>query len=50
LSESPAYLEEVAAIYASLTGPQIHRVDAAAAPAVIHAHLLKITLETLGKL
>jgi dTMP kinase len=47
VSESRAYLEEVAAIYASLTGPHIHRVDAAASPAVIHAHLLKITLRAL---
>ena len=47
VSEVQAYLEEVAAIYASLTGPHIHRVDAAASPEAIHAHLLKITLKAL---
>lgn len=47
VSEGQDYLEQVAAIYASLTGPHIHRVDAAASPEAIHAELLKITLKVL---
>jgi dTMP kinase len=47
VSEGQDYLEQVATIYASLTGPQIHRVDAAASPEAIHAELLKITLQVL---
>jgi dTMP kinase len=48
VSEGQDYLEQVAAIYAALTGPQIHRVEAAASPEAIHAELLKITLKVLG--
>lgn len=48
VSEDQDYLEQVAAIYASLTGPQIHRVDATRPPEVVHADLLAITLEVLG--
>jgi dTMP kinase len=47
VSEGLGYLEQVAAIYASLSGSHIHRVDAAAAPETIHAHILKITLKSL---
>ncbi len=47
VSEVQGYLETVAAIYSSLSGPHIHRVDAAAAAAEIHAHILKITLAAL---
>jgi dTMP kinase len=47
VSEGQDYLEQVAAIYASLTGSHIHRVDAAASPEAIHAELLKITLKVL---
>jgi dTMP kinase len=47
VSEDLGYLEQVAAIYASLSGPHIHRVDAAAASEAIHAHILKITLKSL---
>jgi dTMP kinase len=47
VSEGQDYLEQVAAIYASLTGPHLHRVDAAASPEAIHAELLKITLKVL---
>ncbi len=47
VSEGQDYLERVAAIYASLHGPHIHRVDAAASPEAIHAHLLEITLKAL---
>jgi dTMP kinase len=47
VSEDPDYLEQVAAIYASLSGPHIHRVDAALSPEAIHAQLLTITLQAL---
>jgi dTMP kinase len=47
VSERQDYLEHVAAIYASLTGPQIHRVDAARPPEVVHADLLAIALKVL---
>lgn len=47
VSEDQDYLERVAAIYASLHGPHIHRVDAAASPEAIHAQLLAITLKAL---
>jgi dTMP kinase len=47
VSEGQDYLEQVAAIYASLSGPHIHRVDAAASPEAIHARLLQITLKVL---
>ncbi len=47
VSEGQDYLEHVAAIYASLTSPQIHRVDAARPPDVVHADLLTITLKAL---
>jgi dTMP kinase len=47
VSEGQDYLEQVAAIYASLTGPHLHRVDAAASPEAIHAELLEITLKVL---
>jgi dTMP kinase len=47
VSEGQDYLEQVAAIYASLTGPHIHRVDAASPPEVVHATLLGITLKAL---
>lgn len=47
VSEGQDYLEQVAAIYASLTGPHIHRVDAAQPPEMVHAALLSITLKIL---
>jgi dTMP kinase len=47
VSERQDYLEHVAAIYASLTGPQIHRVDAARPSEVVHADLLAIALKVL---
>jgi dTMP kinase len=47
VSEDQDYLERVAAIYAALSGPHIHRVDAVAPPEAIHAHLLAITLKAL---
>jgi dTMP kinase len=48
VSEGQGYLEQVAAIYASLTGPHIHRVAAAADPRTIHAVILKTTLKALN--
>jgi dTMP kinase len=47
VSEGQEYLERVAAIYASLTGPHVHQVDAAASPETIHSKLLKVTLKVL---
>jgi dTMP kinase len=47
VSEGPEYLEQVAAIYASLSGPHFHRVDAARDPEIVHADLLSITLKVL---
>jgi dTMP kinase len=47
VSEGQDYLERVAAIYASLTGPRIYRVDAARPPEVVYAALLAITLKVL---
>ncbi len=50
VSERPAYLEQVAAIYASLREPRIHRLDAAAPPEAVHAAILKETLHALEKI
>jgi dTMP kinase len=47
VSEGRDYLEQVAAIYATLAGAWIHRVDAARPPEAVHADLLAITLEAL---
>jgi dTMP kinase len=47
VSEGRDYLEQVAAIYASLTGSWIHRVDATRPPEVVHADLLAVTLKIL---
>lgn len=47
LSEHPSYLAQVAAIFDSLTGPHIHRLEAAPPPEAIHARLLAITLKLL---
>jgi dTMP kinase len=44
LSEAPAYLARVAAIYDTLTGPHIHRLAATSPPETIHARVLEITL------
>ena len=46
--EAPDYLEKVAAIYAGLKAPQMHRVEATGTPAEIHARVLRLTLEALG--
>ena len=47
VSEEPAYLERVAAIYASLQGPHLHHLDASAPPQAVHAALLNLALEFL---
>jgi dTMP kinase len=47
MTEDTAYLERVATIYASLEGPQIRRLDAAARPAAVHQVLLQETLAWL---
>lgn len=48
VSESPVYLKQVAAIYASLKGPQFHRVDATEPPEVVHELILDLTLKALA--
>lgn len=48
LSDAPAYLEQVAAIYATMTGPHIHHLDAARPPGAIHAEILRLTLQALA--
>jgi dTMP kinase len=49
LTEYQNYLELVAAIYGSLTGPHIYRVDAANLPEIVHADILTITLDYLDQ-
>ncbi len=47
VSEGAPYLEQVAAIYAGLKGPQIYQVDASGPPEETHALILKLTLKAL---
>lgn len=47
VSEMAPYLEKVAALYDSLQGPHIQRVNAAASPQALHADLLARTLKAL---
>jgi dTMP kinase len=47
VSEDPAYLERVAALYASLQGPFLRHLDASASPQTVHVALLNLTLEFL---
>jgi len=47
VTEGRAYLERVAAIYASLTGPGIHAVDASGPPEETQAMILRQVLEAL---
>ena len=49
VSEAPDYLEKVAAIYAGLKGPQIHRVEATGTPEEIQARILRLALRALGE-
>jgi dTMP kinase len=50
VSELAPYLEKVAAIYESLVGPHIQRVEAATNPQALHSTLLELTLKALGRL
>jgi dTMP kinase len=47
VSEMPPYLERVAAIYNTLQGPHIQRLDATASPQALHSDLLARTLAAL---
>jgi dTMP kinase len=47
VSESPDYLEKVAAVYATFQGPGLYHVNAAATAAAVHARVLEITLKAL---
>jgi dTMP kinase len=48
VTEVPAYLEKVAALYDRFQGPQVKRLDAAAPPTEVLWRLLNLTLDTLG--
>jgi dTMP kinase len=48
VSEDPAYLEQVATIYAGLQGPHLRHLDASGPPRAVHADLLSLTLEFLA--
>jgi dTMP kinase len=50
VSEAPANLEKVAAVYASFRGEHLRRVDASGPPEEVHIRILEITLEVLGRL
>jgi dTMP kinase len=47
VSEDPAYLEQVATMYAGLQGPHLRHLDASGPPAAVHAALLSLVLEFL---
>ena len=52
VSEDPAYLEQVATIYAGLQGSNLRRLDASGPPPAVHAALLSLVqefLETAGE-
>jgi dTMP kinase len=48
VTENPAYLERVAAIYAALRGPHIYPVDATETPEGVHAVILRQARKALG--
>lgn len=48
VSEVPAYLEKVAALYDSFQGPHLKRLDASLQPAQVLGNLLNLTLDTLA--
>jgi dTMP kinase len=50
VSESPPYLEQVAAIYASLDGPAFRHLDGSLPPEVLHETVLEQTLDTYRNL
>jgi dTMP kinase len=47
VSETPAYLEKVAAIYRTFQAPHMHHLDAAKTAQEIHAEILAVTLNAL---
>jgi dTMP kinase len=47
LSEAPAYLEKVSAIYDTFQGPHITRLNASEAPAQVLGRLLNLTLDAI---
>ena len=47
VSDDPAYLERVAAIYAGLKGPHLRHLDASVPPEAVHATLVSLILEFL---
>jgi len=49
LSESPEYLERVAAIYDTLKGPHLHHLTATGSREETHALILRLTLTALGE-
>ena len=49
VTEDPAYLERVAALYATLTGPRVRAVDASGSREQTHAVILRQVLEILEK-
>jgi dTMP kinase len=49
LSESPEYLERVAAIYDTLKGPHLHHLAATGPREETHALILRLTLRALGE-
>ena len=50
LSESQAYLSRVAAIYATLKGPHIRRLDARRRPEAIHPEIIEETRRELQRM
>ncbi len=48
VSETPAYLEKVAAIYQTFRGPGLHQVDASGTVDETHARVLALVLEALA--
>lgn len=47
VSEAPAYLEKVAAVYDTFRGPHLKRLDASEQPSQVMGRLLNLTMDTL---